>query len=177
MQFDEYMEAAASTAIYPDANTGSAAALAYVSLGLGGECSEVVEKALAGDNAGLAKELGDVAWYLARMHSELGLSWPVWSEPVNWVTPNLDVVSAVCGQVVVAGRVQEVIKKLMRDDDGSMTSERRALLEDRLTALVGAWLKVHASYGLDPHDTVAANAAKLASRKDRGVLQGSGDNR
>ncbi len=177
MQFDEYMEAAASTAIYPHADTGSAAALAYVSLGLGGECSEVVEKALAGDTDGMAKELGDVAWYLARFHSELGLVWPMYSEDLEQLGGYNDVVSAVCGQVVVAGRVQEVIKKLMRDDAGTMSSERRALLVDRLTALVGAWLKVHAAYGLDPHDTVAANAVKLASRKDRGVLQGSGDNR
>ena len=43
MTFDEYQEATAETAIYPEAGTGSQIALAYVALGLS-EAGEIQGK-------------------------------------------------------------------------------------------------------------------------------------
>lgn len=70
------------TAIYPEAGTGSVQELMYAALGLSGEAGEVanVIKKLYrdGDNtekrAMVAKELGDVMWYAARIAQALDVS-------------------------------------------------------------------------------------------------------
>jgi NTP pyrophosphatase (non-canonical NTP hydrolase) len=78
-----YQQKTDETAIYPHAGTGHPLALAYAALGLAGEAGEVANKVkkILRDDAGeltadrrqeLAGELGDVAWYLARMATELG---------------------------------------------------------------------------------------------------------
>ena len=59
-----------------------------------------------------------------------------------------------CGE---AGECAEKVKKAIRDDGGVLSDERRA--------------------GLDLDEIAEENLAKLLSRRDRGVLQGSGDAR
>jgi len=74
MTFDEYQEHAAQTAIYP--NRYEIGGMTYTVLGLNGEAGEIAEKLkkVIRDNGGkvdeaktyeLAKELGDVLWYVA----------------------------------------------------------------------------------------------------------------
>lgn len=81
--FEQYQVATAVTAIYPGAGEGNIAALSYVSLGLTGEAGEIankVKKVLRDSNGEydenfrgeLAKEIGDVLWYLARLSDEIG---------------------------------------------------------------------------------------------------------
>ncbi|MBP6914285.1 nucleoside triphosphate pyrophosphohydrolase family protein [Candidatus Parcubacteria bacterium] len=81
MTFKEYQEEARKTAVYP--NLGSN--FIYPTLGLVGEAGEVAEKIkkVIRDNNGvitdekkqeLAKELGDVLWYIANLSFELNLS-------------------------------------------------------------------------------------------------------
>ena len=83
MTFNEYQELAAGTAIYP--KRGEISGLAYTALGLNGEAGEVAEKIKKAlrDNNGvideaktyeLAKELGDVLWYVSETASQLNLS-------------------------------------------------------------------------------------------------------
>lgn len=78
MQLDDYQEAAIETAIYPD--KGEQNGLAYVALGLNGEAGEVAEKVKKFlrdggiDEEAVAKELGDVLWYLANLADEIGYS-------------------------------------------------------------------------------------------------------
>lgn len=83
MFFADYEAEARGTAVYPEAGTGSNAALAYVTLGLAGEAGELankVKKILRGDPRSwdvrddLKAELGDVIWYAAAMARELGVS-------------------------------------------------------------------------------------------------------
>jgi NTP pyrophosphatase (non-canonical NTP hydrolase) len=72
---NEYQEEAVSTAIFPKQYK-----LIYPALGLAGETGEVVEKVKkyvrdgALDKEALAKELGDVLWYLANMADNIGYS-------------------------------------------------------------------------------------------------------
>lgn len=79
--FNTYQDRAWETAVYP--NRGGN--LTYTVLGLNGEAGEVAEKVkkILRDRGGevddaarqaLAKELGDVLWYVAAVCSELGLS-------------------------------------------------------------------------------------------------------
>lgn len=79
--FNNYQRDIAPVAIYPEAGTGSMMALAYVGLGLGeaGEIQGKIKKILR-DNNGiiddevrleLAKEVGDLLWYVTRAAEEL----------------------------------------------------------------------------------------------------------
>jgi NTP pyrophosphatase (non-canonical NTP hydrolase) len=79
MEFHEYQRLSRRTAEYP-----REAWLAYPALGLAGEAGELAEhakKAIRDDagsisderRAAMAKELGDVLWYVAQLASELGL--------------------------------------------------------------------------------------------------------
>lgn len=82
MTFDEYQEATAETAIYPEAGTGSQIALAYVALGLSeaGEIQGKVKKMIRDDGGiltdekrdAIRAEIGDTLWYLARVAEEIG---------------------------------------------------------------------------------------------------------
>lgn len=79
MNTNNYQTAALSTAIYPNQGDN----IVYPTLGLVGEAGEVAEKVkkVIRDNGGvvtdttkekIAKELGDVCWYLAVLSHELG---------------------------------------------------------------------------------------------------------
>ena len=81
MTFEEYQKLSRKTATYYDAGDN----FIYPTLGLAGEAGEVAEKIkkVLRDNNGvvdesrreeIAKELGDVLWYVAQVASELGLS-------------------------------------------------------------------------------------------------------
>ena len=78
MRLDEYQMRAESTAIYPNEY-----AIVYPALGLTGEAGEVadkVKKIIRDGNSDLfykdniAKELGDVLWYVAVLARDLGYS-------------------------------------------------------------------------------------------------------
>jgi len=79
VELSEYQRLSRSTAAYP-----REAWLAYPALGLAGEAGEIAEHAKKAirDDAGtiseerrsaMARELGDVLWYLAGLATELGL--------------------------------------------------------------------------------------------------------
>jgi len=83
--FNNYQDDAGTTAIYPDAGTGSDTALSYVLLGLIGEIGELANKykKVLRDNNGvltsevrdtLGDELSDCCWYIARLATELDYS-------------------------------------------------------------------------------------------------------
>lgn len=78
IEMNQYQDDISDFALYPDAGTGSNLELSYLALGLGGETGEVLEKTkkLLRDNkfdkAEVAKELGDVLWYLARYADAIG---------------------------------------------------------------------------------------------------------
>jgi len=113
MNFDTYQQRALETAIYPEATTGSFAALSYTVLGLTNEAGEVAGK----------------------------------------------------------------VKKVWRDNDGELTEEKKDQIADELSDVL--WYVATAAreinYSLE--DIAWKNVDKLKSRKDRGVLGGSGDTR
>lgn len=78
MKLSEYQELAGKTAFYPEE-----LAMCYCALGLSGESGEVADKVKKilrdkggfineEDRVAIAKELGDVLWYVANMSRELG---------------------------------------------------------------------------------------------------------
>jgi NTP pyrophosphatase (non-canonical NTP hydrolase) len=76
-----------------------------------------------------------------------------------------------------AGEVAEKVKKIIRDKNGVISPEDKQELAKEVGDVLW-YLAVFADYLDIPLETIAKNnLEKLRSRKDRGVLGGSGDNR
>lgn len=198
MNFQEYQTRAAATAIYP----GRGKDATYPALGVGGELSEIaarvdqanamkrdcppeaqaaLPKRLAGLRLHVKAELGDVLWYVSALCDEAGFSLQeVADEAFQGGMPEdrKESMSDVTLRMVAKlGRAGEIVKKYMRDDKKKWTADRKAQLRACLVAGLVAWAEVGRQWELPGPEIRAENIAKLASRQDRGVLQGSGDNR
>ena len=79
-----------------------------------------------------------------------------------------------CGE---AGECAEKVKKAIRDDGGALSDERRGALAAELGDVLWYVAQLATEAGLDLDEIADENLAKLLSRQDRGVLQGSGDAR
>lgn len=88
----------------------------------------------------------------------------------NFVYPAL-------GLVGEAGEVADKLKKVIRDNGGVLTDPVRDAVAAELGDVMWyvAVLASELDYNLD--EIMAKNLSKLASRAQRGVIQGSGDNR
>jgi NTP pyrophosphatase (non-canonical NTP hydrolase) len=76
-----------------------------------------------------------------------------------------------------AGEVAEKLKKIIRDKNSGISEEDRKELSKEVGDVLW-YLAVFAHHlGVDFEDIAQANLDKLQSRKSRGVISGSGDNR
>ena len=76
-----------------------------------------------------------------------------------------------------AGEVAEKLKKIIRDKDSVISEEDRQELSKEVGDVLW-YLAVFANQlGVPLEDIAQANLEKLQSRKQRGVIGGSGDNR
>ena len=80
-----------------------------------------------------------------------------------------------------AGEVTEKLGKLMRDEGympgSALTEEQTAALTKELGDVLWYVANLAADLGVTLEHVADVNLAKLASRKERGVLGGSGDDR
>jgi NTP pyrophosphatase (non-canonical NTP hydrolase) len=83
----------------------------------------------------------------------------------------------VFGLVGEAGEVSEKIKKLFRDHGGRLTKEYRLEIAKELGDVMWYMAQLSTELNLKLSDVAKMNLEKLASRKDRNRLHGSGDNR
>jgi NTP pyrophosphatase (non-canonical NTP hydrolase) len=88
----------------------------------------------------------------------------------NWMYPAL-------GLAGEAGEVCEKFKKIIRDNDGIVDDEKREEIKKELGDILWYVAAVSTELGLSMDDVAQGNIDKLFSRKERGVLKGSGDNR
>lgn len=79
-----------------------------------------------------------------------------------------------CGE---AGEVAEKIKKVLRDSGGVISDEKREELKKELGDVIWYLAALAGDLNLDLGEIAQMNIDKLQSRKQRGVLSGSGDNR
>jgi NTP pyrophosphatase (non-canonical NTP hydrolase) len=79
-----------------------------------------------------------------------------------------------CGE---AGECAEKVKKAIRDDGGVLSDERRAALAAELGDVLWYVAQLATEAGLDLDAIAQENLSKLLSRRERGVLAGSGDTR
>jgi len=88
----------------------------------------------------------------------------------NFIYPTL-------GLVGEAGEIAEKVKKIIRDSDGVVTDETKELLKKELGDVLWYLSQLSSEFGFTLEVVAEENIQKLTSRKDRGVLQGSGDTR
>ena len=88
----------------------------------------------------------------------------------NFVYPTL-------GLMGEAGEVSEKIKKVIRDDGGKLTPEKREEIKKELGDVLWYLAQLSKELGIRFSDVAKGNLEKLSSRKARGKLHGEGDNR
>lgn len=76
-----------------------------------------------------------------------------------------------------AGEVSELVKKMIRDEDGDLSEERREKLVKELGDLLWYLSKAAREAGVTMEEVATTNIEKLRSRQERGTLRGSGDDR
>jgi NTP pyrophosphatase (non-canonical NTP hydrolase) len=88
----------------------------------------------------------------------------------NFVYPTL-------GLAGEAGEVAEKIKKVIRDDNGIVSEEKKQEIKKELGDVFWYVAQIATELDLNLDDVARANLEKLFSRMDREKLNGSGDNR
>ncbi|MEK7193258.1 MAG: nucleoside triphosphate pyrophosphohydrolase family protein [Patescibacteria group bacterium] len=76
-----------------------------------------------------------------------------------------------------AGEVAEKIKKVLRDKGGEMTEEAKAAIHKELGDVLWYLSQLATEIGLSLEEVAETNLEKLLSRKERGTIHGSGDER
>ena len=76
-----------------------------------------------------------------------------------------------------AGEVANKVKKIARDDDGTINSKSRDAIIEELGDVAWYMAMLCWEIGVPLEDVFASNLVKLADRRNRGVISGSGDNR
>jgi NTP pyrophosphatase (non-canonical NTP hydrolase) len=171
MTFSEYQTAALTTAQIPLGHTHT-----YLSLGL---CAEVGELAfiyripqgrgvLATE---ILKELGDVCWYAA---VELYHCDVVSSDALPVVMEgDITTVDPIEMMFVHAGAIANHIKKVIRDG----IAVDKVMVATHLSRVLTMAKLVAERFNFTLSDVFQMNIDKLADRKKRNVIAGSGDNR
>lgn len=76
-----------------------------------------------------------------------------------------------------AGEVQGKIKKVLRDDNGVVSDEKKKEIGKELGDILWYAANLAEEMGTTLGDVMEGNLSKLLDRKARGVIAGSGDNR
>lgn len=76
-----------------------------------------------------------------------------------------------------AGEIQGKIKKVLRDDDGVLTTDKRDAIVKEIGDLLWYASQTATEINIPLGYIAEKNLAKLEDRAERGVLQGSGDDR
>ena len=184
MTLNEYQNQAITTKIYDDS-----VAIPYVVLGIAGEAAELYEKVMdyqKGKDVSLdllGKEIADVVWYLAAWCEENGET--LGAVAINDLDridlfPNFE--DLLEQLIVFSGGIAEVTKKALRDDfeqvsKGQFPADKLSKANKLVSKLYWTCDDLASRIGIDMQGLLIQNIEKLASRAERGVLGGSGDNR
>lgn len=76
-----------------------------------------------------------------------------------------------------AGEVLGKIKKVLRDNDGVYTPDKIAGIAGEIGDTLWYLAALARDLNINLNDVAEENLAKLQDRQERGVIQGSGDNR
>jgi hypothetical protein len=164
---DSYQQWTRTTAVYPGKGDKKALGVAYTAVGCGGETGEAVGKILEHLNAESNRLLESGAQTEA---DTTGLA-------------NLGLVTEKLHYFCVVGRQLEELKRPMREgklplpDLTPLPEDVRISVVAELGDVTWYIARLADELGVSLSDVLAGNVAKLLSRKSRGVIHGSGDNR
>ena len=88
-----------------------------------------------------------------------------------------DIMHWVLGVTGEAGEIAEKVKKIIRDKEGVFSEDDKVELAKEIGDVLWYLATLAHQLGASFDDIAAGNLAKLKSRKERGVIGGSGDNR
>lgn len=88
-----------------------------------------------------------------------------------------NVAYATLGLAGEAGEVADKVKKLIRDDEGILTPDKKKEMIKELGDVLWYLTACASELGVNLEEVASQNAAKVEDRKARGVLSGEGDNR
>lgn len=173
LALNTYQSGAKATAIYP-------LPVNYPALGIAGEMCECLVKIISGaDDEEVIKEIGDVLWYTANVAADCGLtlSEVAGVEYFNDL-PGYPAEASIERKLLEGvGEVCETVKKAIRDNKGEFDPPRLAKVKNGLYVILNALKEFCFEYDRTLEEAADRNLQKLRSRQERGVLQGSGDNR
>ena len=76
-----------------------------------------------------------------------------------------------------AGEVADKVKKILRDKEGVFDKDSKDEIKFELGDVLWYLSQLSSELGYELEEVAHANLLKLSSRKSRGKIQGSGDNR
>jgi NTP pyrophosphatase (non-canonical NTP hydrolase) len=88
-----------------------------------------------------------------------------------------DIIYNALGIAGEAGEVADHIKKMLRDDDGILTDNRKDAIKKELGDVLWYIANMASKLNISLEEVALENIRKIQSRKTRGTLHGSGDNR
>lgn len=169
MEIQDYQDIIEQTAIYP-----KEFGLGYVTLGLNGEFQEFIKAETLKDRT---KEFGDVCWYLTASCQEALLNLEeIW--PSDYKTTYEDSPFSVEGIHIkvanyIIGQIQEIVKKCYRDKTDVPVKK----LQAQYSLLVIHLFEIAKLRGIDIEEALTINYHKLLTRKEKGMIGGSGSDR
>ena len=183
MNARDYSALAVTTAIYP--NNGKN--IIYPVFGLIGETGELLEKVEKikvfndSDITEIGKEIGDIFWYVNAICMELSADFGEIIDEANFIKDktilNYDAKGLVVNCLIKTSKISEKTKKIIRDNGGKIDDKYKQYVIGQLLNIVSDLLFVIEELHLTLNDVLRWNIEKLFSRKERGKLGGSGDNR
>lgn len=192
ISLNQYQQESKKTAIYPVIGGNPSM---YPMLGLVNEAGEVAgkvkklhrdEKAqitLAFKEA-LAKEIGDVAWYLAQLCSDAGIMIEGYSMAAyeqERVITQLGMGPTISAHAVDlnlhCGRLASCYKMAVNSETLPMSSATKEGAKDILGIIMYHFDSLCDFTGFTPLEVCQMNLFKLFKRKDEGTLKGDGDDR
>jgi len=85
---------------------------------------------------------------------------------------NVKIIYPALGLAGEAGEVANQVKKILRDNAGSLTEDRRAKIIDELGDVLWYAAALASDLGVSLEEVAAQNLAKLAKRAEDGTIQG-----
>lgn len=198
--YEEYVAFTGTTAVYPDAGHKTPLARRYALAGLINELGEIsgkykkllrdgwmdIDNYIPDPKSGqpfrsaLAAEIGDVTYYVARVVQEYGFDlFEVFAKPAGdeWLEGEGLTEPAIFSFIAVSTQTMGCFVSAVTAVNRAVGGSVAAGTVDWLTDLVNQLRALAARLGSPLEYLMKENRAKLESRKARGVIKGSGDNR
>lgn len=176
MNFSEYQRSVHQFADYPSAMVnGNEVKLVYPVFGLVEEIGEAREKLRAVEECddlprmtSFMKELGDVCWFCAEILTTLGFE----ADLSRFTDDSSDDFE------LAYPEISGIMAKAVRDNDGIISPEKALIVKEKIEVIVWTVSEMAKKVCMSDLETVMQiNYDKLLSRKKRGVIHGSGDDR